>query len=320
MLGTAKQGWIGVDLGERAIKVVQLHRSGDRLRLESAAVCPRHAEGASTFVDDLRSARALSEHLRGSHAAATLSMQASCLEPTDEETVIAAGHCADQWSAGPNSSYTLSVSTERIDAAVDGLARIGLNCEVIDGPPLAIARVLQLSPGYQPDKLLAALDWGESTATFLAAKGGQAIYVRQLKASGFSEVRERVGEALGLSPADAGRAIARHGVGRTPAAAPEARVVGDAMRTTLRPLMDELRRTLEHLGGKLKSRGPERTYMMGVAGTVAGLPELLGEAIQQPVEAWTAAGVDRGPASGDAPDCLLAQAIALSALAWEARV
>ncbi|CAN0368893.1 unnamed protein product, partial [Ectocarpus sp. 4 AP-2014] len=132
-------------------------------------------------------------------------------------------------------------------------------------------------------------------------------------------VRDQVGKALGLSAANAARAVARHGVGMAPAAEPEARVVGDAIRSTLRPLTDELRRTLEHLGGKLKSRGPEQTYLLGVAGTVKGLPELLGEAIQQPVEAWTAPGVDRAPTSSDVPDCLLAQAIALSALAWEAR-
>lgn len=317
MLRAAKQGWIGFDLGERAIKVVQLNRSGGRLRLESVAVCQR---GSDSLLDDLRSARALSDGVRGSQAAATLSLQATCIEPTDQQAGLAADRCGDAWSAGPESHYTLSTPAERIEAAVEGLAQLGLNCRVIDGPPLALARVLQLSPAYQPDRLLGALDWGESTATFLAAKNGRAVYVRQLKAAGFSEVREKVGEALGMSPTNAGRVIARHGATSTPAASPEARLVGDAIRSTLRPLADELRRTFEHLGGKLKSKPPETTYLLGAAGTVHGLPELIGEQLQQPFHAWTAAGLERPARVGETPDCLLAQAIALSALAWEAGV
>lgn len=318
MLGKTNRGWVGVDIGERAIKVAQLHRNGTRLRLESTTVYRRKGSGNDSLLDDLRAAKALSEPLRGGSAAATLSMRDSLIEPADENTIAPADHCTGVWQAGPDSSYAFSTPTSHVESTVETLATAGLSCEVIDGPPLAIARGLQLSPAYRPDALLAGLDWGESCVTFVAARGGQAVYVRRLAAEGFGAVRRGVAESLGLAESEAERAMLRHGATSVPAAKPEARVVSDSIRSRLRPLIDELRRTHEHLSAKLKTKGPEATYLLGAAGVIPGLPDLLAQALDRPCQAWTAPSLDRSPSVPAMPDCLLLQAIALSALAWEA--
>jgi len=317
MLGQAKSGWIGVDIGERAIKVAQLRRDGDRLVLASTAVYRRHADSLS-LSDDLLAAKTLSEGLRGARAAATLTMRDSLVEPVNEgrPETRAEGRCVDGWEAGPVSAYTLSVPAERVEATVDGLSRVGLHCCLIDGPPLAIARVLRLTPGYRSDELIGALDWGETAVTFVAASGGQARYVRRLAGGGLAAVRDRVAEELGLGEADAEQAILRYGARAADPPTPEARVVNEVARAAVRPTIQDLKRSLEHLGGKLKCKGPERIVMLGAGAAAPGLAGIVSAATDRPAEEWRAAGVSRR--SGEAPDCLLAQAIALSALAWEA--
>ena len=314
MFGQPKRGWIGVDLGEGAIKFAQLRRVGDRVRLDSACVSRR---SGSSLLDDLRSAKALSPRLTGSRTAASLSMRDSLIEPTSEDQAIAEDHCSDSWQSGPESAYTLSTASEKVESSVDALARVGLQCEVIDGPPLALARILPLSPGYRPDAFLAALDWGETTATFVAATGGQAKYVRLIQDAGFSTIRREAAEHLGMSLTETERALSRFGLGDGLQATPEARFINDALRNSTRPIFGQLRRTLEHLGGKLKTKPPERVFLMGSAGVVPGLPAALERALGIPCEPWTAPIVERDPSAQQAPDCLLAQAIALSALVWE---
>lgn len=308
-----KRGWVGVDLGEGAIKVAQLCRADGRLRLEAACVSPRSAD---SLIDDLRSAKALADGLSGSRTAATLSMLDSLVEPMSGEPTRSADRCVDGWDGGPQSAYALSTSTRRVESAIDQLARVGLQCGVIDGPPLALARALPLSPGYRHDALLGVIDWGEAATTFVAAQGGHAKYVRQIKDAGFASMRAEVAERLGLTARAAERALTRHGIGEGPDASPEARTINDTLRTRIRPVIDELRRTLEHLGGKLRTKPPEKVFVLGYAALVPGLPAAVGRALNLPCEPWTAQHLDRSAAASDAPDCLLAQAIALSALAW----
>lgn len=308
------RGWIGVDLGGATTKVAQLRRTSDRLILSASAT----SVGASTQVrgDQVRSAKVLAGDLRGSQAAAVLSMSSSTVEPAGEEQSNAVGVCASSWSAGEALEYALSTPAEEVEGVVDTLTSVGWDCEVVDGPPLAIARVLQLSPGYRPDRLLGAIDWGESAVTFVAAKQGVAVYARRLRCDGFASIRERVAKSLSLTPTEAEEALTScpddSGVHSG-----AHRFVEERLVDAVRPVLNELRRTLEHLGGKLKSPPPERLYLMGVGGTVACFPKLVSDALGAPAEPWTAANVDRTPGAESVPDCLLAQAIALSALAWE---
>ncbi|TWT98087.1 Competence protein A [Botrimarina colliarenosi] len=323
MIGNAKRGWIGVDIGQRAIKVAQLTRERGRLRLVAAAVCDWPAGADATQTDRLAeqflAARSLAERLRGDRVAAAFSMSACQVEPTDSEAADPVGRCSSRWTAGPASAYTLSTDAARVEAAVDGMAKAGWLCEAIDGQPLAIARATQLTENYDAKELVGALDLGETSATFVAAAGGAARYVRRLAFDGMDEVLRAAGDALCMAPDEAGRLLRRQGTAGPPFAAGEQRVVHEAVRGALRPLAQEIQRTLEHLGGKLKTRPPERLVVFGAGGVAPGLAEVLGSLAGLSSEPWRAAGLERSDGLANAPDCLLAQAIMLSALAWEAR-
>lgn len=317
MLAWNRNGWIGLDLGRRAVKLAQLQRVGDGLRLVSASISDRQSDSVNESVN---AARTLADTLRGRRAAATLSMQACQLEPTDPEVKPPEGLCWDRWDSDPGGAYTISYPAEQVESTVDSLTRLGMQCEVIDGAPLAIARVLTLSPDYQANELIGALDWGETAVTFVAASGGQARYARQLSTPAYGDLRTRVGEELGLSHTESDRLLSRYNAQESTLSREESRLVDDLIRDTVRPIANELIKTHEHLAGKLKTQPPRRCYLLGAGGAAPSLSPALAALTGLSVEPWRAVGVERDSSTADLPDCLLAQAIALSALAWEGRV
>lgn len=315
MLAWNRNGWIGVDLGARAVKLAQLQRAGESLRLVSSSIVDRRSD---SLANDAIAARMLAAGLQGSRSAATLSMQACQLEPTDPDAPLAENRCGDEWQSESGGAYTLSYPADQVDATVEGLSKVGLQCEVIDGAPLAIARVLPLSSDYRPDELLGAIDWGETSVTFIAATGGQARYARRLGAGAFGDLRSRIQEELGLRHSEADRLLSRYDA-EEKLTGDEDRLVRELLREAVRPLAQELKRTHEHLAGKLKTRPPQRCFLFGAGGAAPCLAPMLSSLTETRVEPWRAVGIERDASNPDVPDCLLAQAIALSALAWEVR-
>lgn len=316
----SRHGWIGLDVGRRAVKVAQLARRGDRFALVSASLALRGAADDETplaVADSVRAARTLAGGLRGVATAATLSMDGMCVEATDPDQACDAGACHGRWQAGPASDYTLSVPASRVEALVEGAARAGLQCDVVDGPPLALARVLRWTDGYNPRALWGVLDWGESAVTFIAATDGTARYARRLAGGGFDDFATAVGHSLGTTPAEAARLLRRKGVEPPPFTSGEQRVLSDAARHAARGLVTDLQRSLEHLGGKLRTPPPERIFVTGAGGAVPGLAGTIGAALGLRCEPWRADRLERAEEVAEVPDCLLGQAIALSALAWD---
>ena len=321
MIWKSTRGWIGVDVGARAIKVAQLTTDRGRLRLSAAAVSARsveaNADSPRELADQFTTARALAQNLRGSRAAATLSMSACRVEPSSDDAPIATDQCAGRWTAGQGSDYTLSLQSRRVEDAVEGLSLAGWQCEALDGQPLAIARALQLSPDYQSRELLGALDLGAASATFIASTDGLARYVRRLNSGGMEEVCQSIAQSLSLPPKEVGKLLRRYGATASASDGGETRVLHDALKDAVYPLVQELKRTLEHLSGKLRTPGPKRIFVFGEGGVAPGLPAQVGDALGLTVEPWRATALERDDDLVDLPDCLLGQAIALSALAWD---
>lgn len=321
MIWKSQRGWIGVDVGARAIKMAQLTTDHGRLRLSAASVSARsveaNADSPRGLADQLTTARALAQHLRGSRAAATLSMSACRVEPSSDDAPIATDQCVGRWTAGPGSDYTLSLDSRRVEDAVEGLSLVGWQCEAIDGQPLAIARALRFSPDYQRDELLGALDLGATGATFIASTDGLVRYVRRLHCGGMTEVCQSIAQALSLPPKEVSKLLRRYGATASTSDGGEARVLSEAVKDAVYPLVQELKRTLEHLSGKLRAPGPKRIFVFGEGGVVPGLPAQVGDALGLTVEPWRASVLERDDELADLPDCLLGQAIALSALAWD---
>ena len=321
MIWKSKRGWIGVDVGAQAIKVAQLTLDRGQLRLSAAAVSPRSdASGAELpceLADQFTTARTLAQHLRGSRVAAALSMSACRVEPSSDDTLPAADECAGRWVAGPGSDYTLSIDSRRVIEAVEAMSRAGWQCEAIDGQPLAIARALRFSADYHREEMIGALDIGAASATLIAATDGLVRYVRRLHFGGMEEICRSVAQSLSLPAKDAQKLLRRFGTTASTEDSGATRLLRDAVKDAAFPLVQELKRTLEHLSGKLRTPGPKRVFVFGEGGVIPGLPALVGEALGLASEPWRANVLQRDNDVADLPDCLLGQAIALSALAWD---
>lgn len=321
MLTSNRNGWIGVDRGSGAVKIAYVRRTPGGGAAATAAVTPRWSEDDSGDVEadrcrrEVDSARALLGERRMHQAAATASMSLCTLATTDDDTPTDKPVCQDSWLAGEKDRYTLSIDESEITTLCEGLRLSGLQCRVVDGAPLAIARALRLAPEGGVG-LVAGLDWGMASTTFVATRSGQAVYARKLKECGFGRVIAAVAESLGLSPGEAETLVQRHGVGQAASAGGAGATVADALQHAAAPLVAEVRRTLSHLGGKLKTKPPGRIWMFGAGATPPGLAGRLGRTLGLAAEPWRPADIEITATAG-APACLFGPAIALSSLAWE---
>ncbi len=326
--GAGTAGWIGIDRGARALKLAQLRRVGRGLELSAMTITPRW-KGAAGVTDqgeqcrhEIETARTLGSKNRGHRAAAVTSMSLCTIATDDPPAGVApTGVCIDQWQAGPNSSYSLSLPEAEVNDLCYGLGKAGLQCCVVDGLPLALARALALAPGYQPDGLVAALDWGAASATLVVAQGGLAVYARKLKQGAFGSLLDSLGSTLELSENEAEKVAIRYGVlnGKQSESDLVAKSVSEALAQAAFPLVDEVQSTFSHLEGKLKTRRPERLWVFGMGATVPGLPEWIGSKCNVQSDAWYPEGIDCADSISEAPACLFGPAIALSALAWSTK-
>ena len=102
-------------------------------------------------------------------------------------------------------------------------------------------------------------------------------------------------------------------------------VVVEILQPTLKSLVDELSRTLEHLHNLGKNMTPKRLflapqtlYLFGGGATLGGIDRLLTARLRREVEVWRLNEESESVAAArGVPLCLLGQAIALSALRWE---
>lgn len=310
MFSKSRSGLIGVDLGARVAKLAQLERVGSGLCLSAAAAVPRGGDQA--LRDDLRSLRAIAPRLRGAAAAATLSMNACTLEALGDDDQRPAGDCRGAWRPTPGSVYELSADAAFVEATVDGFAQVGLCCAAIDGAPTALARATEFLADAEPGRLIAVLDWGETSVLLVGAVDGQAVYARSLAAEGFEGARRAVAERLDFTADEAESVLAA-----PPREPSERRLLDQAVREATRPVVDELRRSLDHLGGKLRRPTPDRLHVTGSGSACPPCVERLGEALGLDTTPYRADRLEHGCGDSAPPDSLLPQALALSAFAWE---
>jgi hypothetical protein len=96
-------------------------------------------------------------------------------------------------------------------------------------------------------------------------------------------------------------------------------VLFDIAAHPLSIMVEELRRTLDFLKRSNSADVPQRMWLFGAGATWKGASEFLSPRIGHPVERWSlrSSGI-HGAAESPVPEEILAPAIALSSLAWEA--
>lgn len=355
MVASARRGWIGVDIGTRSVKLVQLERAAAGVRLVEAMAIPRRTgpDGSSTAVGDIPGAReeiavglALGRRFSGRAAACTVSMrwcQARPLripagDPAQQRTCVAQelsaicadwadGYEFDHWSTDPDDCdeaaplrnvIAFSMLRRLATGVGEDLTRAGLHCHALDGLPLALTRMVRLAEAPEADRPVAAVDWGFSDATFCAISHGRPIFVRRLRACGFSAVLQSVATGLGLSVDEAELLLAGGSVRQSGSVAVEfARLLPEISPRPLNTMIEELHRTLKFFQHQFGRGFPQRIWLFGAGAAWKEASGFLSSRINLPVEIWRPeASRIQMPQNVALPGEILAPAIAMSSIAW----
>lgn len=347
-----RHGWLGVDLGADAVKIAQLERRGQATRLVRAAVVHRDQPWDTGIGPDTPAAPSERElgialalaggPIGGNESACVLSMRLYDLRSLHvaqgpqaanvvrEELAAVYGGVEDRihdfWStqtetARPNSENVsaLTLSKDWAEQVCDDLEGAGLYGEVIDGPPLALARAARLAEAGQQPTLL--IDWGFNRATVSVIRREQPLFVRCLRDSGYRNVIEHVGKALGLNAREAEKVLGDFGLPESPQGDGEdlQHAIADIIAEPLRAIADELHRTLSYVKMHRRGNEPEIAYLFGGGATLRNADRFIERTVAIRTSTYLLNGQSHFESeSGRFPIAMLGAAIGLSSLAWRA--
>lgn len=359
--GLRRTGWIGVDVGARAVKVAQLERRGDQYGLRAAATVPRrHPLDVATGRDqhsssselELRAALALSGAQGRSVAVCVPSMGLCDLRSlvvpmgteAEQRQAIARrlrtaygdepmDRAFDFWhsaittgelSEAEQQVHVLSLSGEWLSRLLLDVKKAGLRCDVVDGLPFALTRMIHGASDEDASEVTAVLDWGFTQATFCMATDGEPVFVRTLVHCGLSEVCAALCDRLDVSFEEAEGLLTRYGVIPDRSASWSAStlptLIAEAASRPLDTLTAELTRTLSFLKSQRRQWVPEVIWMVGGGSAIEHADSWLTGALGIPVRRWDPVVSSVSSRSLCAPPPgILAVAMAASLVSWSLR-
>ncbi|QDU54772.1 type IV pilus biogenesis protein PilM [Aeoliella mucimassa] len=355
MFGRSNHGWIGLDLGANSIKLAQVVRQGDRLRLTEAAIVPRSAPwrehepitaSNSSAANEIGTALVMSSKFRGRQTAAvlpTMACQFNTAPSTNDDSpaqlraivdelsplgIDLSDRVFDYWPSLPNKSghptvNVLSTGRGWSELTAGDIRTVGLSCEAIDGLPHTLARSVAMVESITNDTI-AAIDWSYTGATFVLLHRLQPVYIRQLKNTSLADAFTQIAEQLDLDEGEVVELLQSVSLGGQMATDVD-EVVAELLEPTIASMVDELKRTLSHLEnfgrkttGSQSSTAPKRYYLFGGGATLRGIDKVLQRRAGGEFRVWKLDAENEAFAeSKGTPLCLLASAMALSALCWE---
>jgi Tfp pilus assembly PilM family ATPase len=350
------KGWIGIDLGARAVKLAQVERLGSQLRLVHSRVIKRRETpgedaGASLagWWDELCRTADLRSGFSGRGAACILPEAKTDLRAmnvpdgpeADRRAIIAnelatigagnvEGRSFDYWNSRPpveggqsqlENVNVLSVADEDAQTLCAGLSRAGLACYVLDGLPLALCRAVKIVAGGGGAPV-AALDWGYHSAAFSVICGGRPVFTRHLRDCGFAALPEAMVKAMALSTNDVEQLLVTSGIcdpqGNDDDPQRDVQeIVADVVGEAIHRVVLELQKTLSYAELQRSHVIPEKIWVFGAGATVRNMAAFLAAQVGVPVQAWSLPAAGGGQWGRSAPPWeLLGPAVALSSLAW----
>jgi Tfp pilus assembly PilM family ATPase len=348
----SRTGWVGVDWGTRAIKLACLEFDGSHYHLSRRAVL-RRAAGENDSAgngpairptwtsDDFPSGLIRERWFRRRPAACVLPMHLSdmrALEIPQAELAVqramAEGEIADAlgepvgsrvfdlWEAPPGASHrnapwvqVFSTPESVAFAAADALARAGLECEILDGPPFVLRRAIQLADPAAPPAG-AALDWGFGGAAVCFYQEGTPIYSRQLKDCGVGRMATAMAKSLGVTLIEAEEALIEHGLSNGRPGPGEnydlQHLASQVLAEPIQSLLEQLHKTLNYVQSEWPECAPSELWLFGGAAAIRNLPKVLAEGVGMNVRTWKL----RTSEPTDSLEALFGPAAALSLLAW----
>jgi type IV pilus assembly protein PilM len=345
-----RRGWIGIDVGTRSVKLVQVERARDSFRistrwtLESKINLP---EPASQNTDHewavcLPHPKSLRSLFTGRDCAAVLSMSLvdfRILEipsPANEEEQrqmlgeeLAADLgkepsdlAFDGWELGNENGSpvnlkkmaTIAIPKSTAEQVNNSLLAAGLECRALDGLPSALARAVKMSGLDDPNQAIIAVDLAYQCPMFVLVKGGRALFARTLRGVGLKSIMQPLETNLCISADQCQQLLSCYGVahsGQAPVVATQKTM--QLISNPLYNLVAEINRTIQYVGTQFRSLKPNKLRLFGGGALIKHLPEYLSERLRIQVAPWTLTQDQADPT-----DALYGVAAGLSALKWEA--
>jgi type IV pilus assembly protein PilM len=349
----SSRGWIGIDIGSRAIKVAQVERAQGTMRIVESLVLEDDAQSVLDEQNRLAAWAPLAleallrsaTHAAGKTAACTLSVSATESRTIEvplaseaemrgmiaqELEVVEDGESSpgsrefDYWvidDPGRSDSAELalvgaiSMPSALAESVGRSLLRCGLRCEVLDAAPWSVSRAVGLTASPPSEQPTAVLDWGASTAMLTVVQHGQPVFTRNLRNCPFRRVSQAIQNGLGATGDECCELLNNYGVAVGGADDGDvARVVSELISDTIQALVEEVNKTLSYLKGQRSSIAPEKLWLTGGGATVRNFDTLLSARLGLATASWEMPRADE--AARAAPTSLFAQAAALSALKW----
>jgi Tfp pilus assembly PilM family ATPase len=320
----SRLGWLGIDVGTRAIKLAQVERSGSgngwRLATHRVIAFPDDQPVNAASIADGLIGRCLRELLPSS--ANLPSRSTACVLPSSvtdmrslqlpdgeprelRQLVVGELESGDDtaeprefdfWKTPGASGDTnglvsvtvLSVARRTALGLAESLRKLGLNCLVLDSQPCALARAVRLADA-KTHSSVAALDWGFSTPTLTLVVDGQPVFARTLRDCGLRIVLEAVAQRLNLSPQDAHQLLTTYGFGLATAEASPSQVQQTLTQLAAAPareLFREIDKTLSFLRQQYKELVPTRIWLFGGGALIPNAAAWIAQTCGIETNAW----------------------------------
>lgn len=264
---------IGIDLGTRAVRAVQLAWSSGRWRviaagasgipMDLAAGSGDHAKAqAQALVDVLENTSFHGRHAVSALPASLVQCKNLRLPPMPPNELRAAveWEAADRLKLG--STYQiqyfdagevrqgeelrqeiilLAVPNEAVEKHIALMNACGLQLEAIDVDATALSNVALACSRPRSDDVLLVLDVGAAGASVLIARQGRVMFYKRSEIGG-RQFEDAIASQFNLSPSEAAQLLARRiGGGETPIVGNSRREhTAQAIEDSIRPLMTEL--------------------------------------------------------------------------------
>lgn len=316
---------IGLDIGTRALKLVQVEQTKSTWRVINSLLLPYPCGAPATSADISQGfVRAVLEDVFSQSAWQTIK-KAGCVfsmdlsrmhtvslpagtetehrqmaesELAEAEDWNSAEQVFDLWcdaiSSAKNTAeipvHVLSIPRSAATALAYDLLPFGMQCDAIDGLPFAIARAVSLSL-EEDDVPVAALDWGASAVLFVLCEQGRPVFIRRFRDCGSFRIVEQIEKRLGLAAPECARLLESLGIESSDHGLQNnvARIVAHATQTTLRVLLEEMSRTLRFLKADL-GIAPERLVLLGGGSSIRHISRQITEWTGLDVENWAFPG------------------------------
>ena len=310
--------FLGVDIGSARIKAVEIGRGGGGLTVRAAGsvATPSGAVQEGKITDPQAVGRALREVLatagiRTRHAVASVNGQVAIVREVrmpklpPAEVKAAARFEVERYLPYPiaevtydtfvvgefkdngNTRLDVLVAAARTDVLtqhVTALRAAGLEPEILDVEPFALARAMTVGGKQAQSKILIYIHIGaENTGIVIA--DGQVPRVMRTVAFGGNTVTKLLAERLGVEFAQAESLKLKLGSGQQEGApVPDPRQLEEVMISSLGDLTTEVRRSLDYYEGRNRGAGPEGALVTGGGALLPGLTKYLATDLGVPVE------------------------------------